>query len=91
MEEISHLANGLENGYGMFKISNMEDRNDKFDIRVMPNAIDGGLSTGFAKCVFVRCALTTLKLKYINDLTRRTYKPTIKNSIFHGQAICSSI
>lgn len=69
----------------------MKDRNHKFDIRVMPNAIDGGLSTGFAKCVFIRCALTILKLKYINELTRRTYKATIKDSIFHGQAICSGI
>jgi len=58
LESISHLANGLQNCYGVFKISNMKDRNDKFDIRVMTDAIDGGLSTGFAKCVFVRCALT---------------------------------
>ena len=62
-EGLSHLANGLENCYGMFEISDMEDRNDKFDIRVMPHAIDGGLSTGFAKCVFVRCALTILKFR----------------------------
>ena len=63
---MSHLANGLENCYGVFKISNMEDGNDKFDIRVMPHAIDGGLSTGFAKCVFIRCALTILKFKIIS-------------------------
>lgn len=60
---ISHLANGLQNGYGMFKVSNMEYRNHKFDIRVMPNAIDGGLSTGFAKCVFLCCALTISQVK----------------------------
>lgn len=60
---ISHLANGLENCNGMFKVSNMKYWDHKFDIRVMPHAIDGGLSTGFAKCVFVRCALTILKFR----------------------------
>lgn len=53
----AYLANGLQNSYSVFEVSNMENRDNKLDIRVVSDAIDGGLPAGFAEGTFVGCTL----------------------------------
>lgn len=53
----AYLANGLENRYGVFEVSNMEYRDNKLNVRVVPDAIDGRLATSFTEGTFVGCSL----------------------------------
>ena len=56
----------------MFKISNVKDRNNELDIRVMPHTIHGIKAASFAECIFIGRSLDDLtKLKgYSNHLQK---------------------
>lgn len=46
----------------MFKVSNVEYRHYKLDVRIVPHAIHGGLPTRFAECAFIRRALRSCRV-----------------------------
>lgn len=47
----TYLAYALKNGYGMFKITNMKDGNNKLNIGIVANAVDCIESAGLTERV----------------------------------------
>ena len=46
------LADGLEHSDGMFEITDVKYRNNKFNVCIMANTVDGRLATSFTESTF---------------------------------------
>ena len=51
------LADCLEHSNGMFEITDMKYRNNKFDVRVMANTVDRRLAASFTESTLFRSSL----------------------------------
>lgn len=49
----AYFAYGLEDGYGMLEVANVEYWDHQFDICIVANAIDRIEAAGLAKCVLL--------------------------------------
>jgi hypothetical protein len=56
------LADCLEHSNGMFKITDMKYRDNKFDVCIMTNTIDRRLSTGFTESTLF-CSSLEIKVR----------------------------
>ena len=53
----TYLANALQYAYRVLEESDVEDRNDEFDVRIVPNTIHGRQPTSLAERTFLCCSL----------------------------------
>ena len=53
----THLTNALQYAYCMLEIPDVKDRDDEFDVCIVPDTVDGGEATRFAVCALLCCAL----------------------------------
>lgn len=92
-DKTTDLADCLEHSDGMFEITDMKYRNNKFNVCIMANTIDRRLSTSFTESTLF-CSSLERKVRWggvFQFISKIAYQTTIEHSIFDRQAIRGGI
>lgn len=75
----------------MFEISDVEHRNNKLDVRVMTNAINGTETASLTKCVFVGGSLDGRLAGGMEGEMEARHQTPVQNAIFDGETVCGCV